>query len=275
MIRTQLYSRLSALLLIIGACLFAAADAKAQVAPIIIPLSQPGKPMTLDLNMLSAKLEVIVEGRDDVSVEVSGKSSNRRIVTPSGSKPINAASYQIKAFEDGNDVVLRSSWSNSSPTVVVRVPADAALKVRLTNDSDIVIREVRGDLDLKNVNGPITVTGASGAVIAESINDDVTIHYGDMRKFEASSLLSVNGTLDLGLPPSAGAEIHIDTSRGEIVSDYEIEVLPPKATVERNKRGSGTEIRVEQVIVGRIKGGGPVILMKTLNGDVSISDSSD
>ncbi|MEN7343424.1 MAG: hypothetical protein AAAFM81_10795 [Pseudomonadota bacterium] len=275
MIRTSIHSRISALLLIIGVCLFAAADARAQVAPIIIPLSQPGKPMTLDLNMLSAKLEVIGESRDDVSVEVSGKSSNRRIVTPSGSKPINAASYQLKAFEDGNEVLLRSSWSNSSPTVVVRVPADASLKVRVTNDSDIEVRDVRGDLDLKNVNGPITVTGAAGAVIAESINDDVTIHYGDMRQFDASSLLSVNGTLDLGLPPSAGAEIHIDTSRGEIVSDYEIEVLPPKANVERNKRGSGTEIRVEQVIVGRIKGGGPVILMKTLNGDVSISDSSE
>ena len=274
--KRTLISRVAGVLVLFGTALFVmAANVQAQVAPIIIPLSQPGKPMTLDFNMLSAKLEVIGEARNDVSVEVSGGESKRRIITPSGSKPINAASYQLKAYEDGNDVVVRSSWNSSAPRVVVRLPRDAGLRVRLTNNSTMLIRDVRGDMDLKNVNGPITVRGAAGAVIAESVNQDVKIGWATVGDFGASSLLTVNGDLELGLPPSAGAEVHIDTSRGDIVSDYDIEVMPAKANVTRSKQGSGTEIRVDKVIVGRIKGGGPTFLMKTLNGDISIRDSSE
>jgi hypothetical protein len=83
-------------------------------------------------------------------------------------------------------------------------------------------------------------------------------------------MTSVGGNLIVRMPGNAGAELHLDSTQGEIVSDFEVEVLPSKPIVERDDRGDGTSVRVENTIVARVNGGGPVIRLETLNGDISI-----
>ena len=48
---------------------------------------------------------------------------------------------------------------------------------------------------------------------------------------------------------------------------------PSKPIVEREDSRGGVEVRVESVIIANINGGGTVIRLKTLNGDIQISDS--
>jgi hypothetical protein len=76
--------------------------------------------------------------------------------------------------------------------------------------------------------------------------------------------------LNLRLPANASAQIQLDTSRGEIISDFEVEVLPSTPTVERNDERGGVEVRVESVIIANINGGGPTFRMKTMNGNINI-----
>ncbi len=50
-----------------------------------------------------------------------------------------------------------------------------------------------------------------------------------------------------------------------------MEVVPSQPTITREEDESGgVEIRVESVIVANVNGGGTVIRMKTLNGDINI-----
>ena len=62
---------------------------------------------------------------------------------------------------------------------------------------------------------------------------------------------------------------------GEIYSDFEVEVQPSQPIVERIEDEGGIEVRIESVIIANINGGGPVIRLKTLHGDIQISKSGN
>ncbi|MEL6216193.1 MAG: hypothetical protein AAFQ99_11030, partial [Pseudomonadota bacterium] len=193
-----------------------------------------------------------------------------RIVTPSGTKSIPNGSYRVSATEEDNYVEVSSDWRVSTVEIVARVPNTAALELRNINDGTIVVEGVSGEMNLRNINGSITVTDAASAIIAESINEDIRIGFTSLADVSASSLTSVEGNLKVSLPDRSKAQLHIDTARGEISSAFEVDVVPSQPSVSRTDEGGEIEISVENVIVANINGGGPVIRLKTLNGDIQI-----
>ncbi len=240
---------------------------------ITLPLSRPGKPVWIDISMLSAHIEVIGEDREDVQFDVSVVKGERRIITPSGPKPITTGGYSLEVEEDDNRVKIHTDWRTSRVRVVARVPINANLELATVNDGVIEVDNIRGELDLRNVNGPITATGITGSVIAESVNENIRVELDALQDGNAVALTSVNGDLTVGLPDNTGAEIHIDTARGEIYSDFEVEVVPTKPLVDRKREGRGVKDKVESVITARVAGGGPIIKLKTLNGDIQLAQN--
>lgn len=259
------------------ASLLAAAGATAQTAPQVvnIPLSRPGQPAVLEIGLLSARIEVIGEDRDDAEFEVSASDTGRKIVTPSGTKALTGGSFAFDIEEEDNEISVDTDLMHTKVTVTARVPRRTDLRLSTHNDGEIIVRNVTGALELGNTNGPVTATGINGAVIAESINETIDISFAALPSEGAMSMESMNGDLVVRLPAGAGAELHLDSSRGEILSDFEVEVLPTKPVVERDDSGDGISVRVENTIVARVNGGGPVIRLKTLNGDISILEAGN
>ena len=108
-------------------------------------------------------------------------------------------------------------------------------------------------------------------MIAESVNNPIAVGLAGVAAGGATSLSSLNGDITLTLPASAKAELHLDSSHGEIVSDFELDVKPSKPRIERNETRGGVSVRMEDVIVATVNGGGPVIRVKTLNGTIKIA----
>lgn len=260
-------------LLMVFAC--AAATAKAQAEPqvINIPLSRPGEPVSLDISILSAHIEVIGEDREDAQFEVSVLDGSRKIITPSGAKDLNINAYSVDVEARDNRITLDTDWRANRVRVIARIPRQADLDLGTVNDGVIQVSNITGNLTLQNVNGPITATGISGSVIAESVNDTIDVRFDRLEGDGAMSMVSVNGDLIVGLPADAGAEFHIDSAEGEITSDFEVDVVPNEPVVTRDATRGGVEVKVESVIVARVGGGGPVFKLKTLNGDVRIVKS--
>lgn len=238
---------------------------------ITVPLSRPGEPMVLDIDVLSARIEVIGEAREDVQFEVSAVGGKRRIVTPSGTRELANGAFTFEVEEEDNVVEVDTDWRTDTLRVVARIPNRADLELSTTNNGEILVRDVTGALVLNNTNGPITATGINGTVIAESVNEDIDVSFDAIPGDGAISFSSVNGTLSLGLPDDARVQLHIDSSEGEITSDFEVDVVPTEPTVTREAHNSGgVEIRVESVLVANVNGGGTVVRMKTLNGDIHV-----
>jgi DUF4097 and DUF4098 domain-containing protein YvlB len=256
---------------------FVALPALGQGQPqvINIPLSNPGEPMSMDISMISAHIEVIGEDRVDAEFTVSVEQSSRKIITPSGSQPITVSSYSLEVDQEDNHISVDTDWRADKVTVVARIPRQADLELSTVNNGVIVVSNIQGNLELENTNGPITATNIVGSVIAESINDTIEVSFASIDASNAMSLSSLNGDLILGLPGSTGAQLHIDSAEGEIYSDFEVDVQLSEPTIERRDDRGGVEVRVESVIVANVNGGGPVIKLKTLNGDINIRDSAN
>ncbi len=252
-------------------CASAAAAQEPQV--INIPLSRPGEPLTLDIDILSARIEVIGEDREDAEFAVTAEQSERRIITPSGSTPVPGGGYALEVDEEDNYISVDTDFRMNKVNVVARIPRRADLELSTTNNGEILVSNVAGKLQLENTNGPITATNVSGSVIAETVNEDIDVSFSGIDANEPMSLISLNGDVSIGLPASAGAEFHIDTAEGEIYSDFEVDVRTAPPVVERRDDRGGVEVRVESVIIADVNGGGPVIRLKTLNGDVNIRKS--
>ena len=249
----------------------------AQTGPqmIDVPLSRPGEPYTLSISAQSADIEVIGEDREDFQFSVRAESSNRKIITPSGAQSIAFGSYSFEVDENDNNVSVDTDWRANKIHIIAHVPRNGDLDLSTVNDGSIIVSNITGNLELENTNGPISASDISGSVIAESVNDTIDVSFANIVGSEVMALLSINGDLNLGIPGDAGVQLHIDSNRGEIYSDFEVDVQPSEPVIERRDDRGGVEVRVESVIIANVNGGGAVIRLKTLNGNINIRNSNN
>jgi len=248
--------------------------AQSEPQVIDIPLTRPGELVNLEISILSARIEVVGEDREDVSIEVSVQEGTRKIITPSGTQSLKTGAYSVEVEENDNHIDVDTDWRANKVNVLARVPRNANLELATVNDGEIIVNNISGKLVLENVNGPITATNINGSVIAESVNENIQVSFTGIAADQAMSFSSVNGDLNIGLPDKTGVQLHIDSAEGEIVSDFEVEVLPSKPVMSREVGRHGVEVTVESVIIANINGGGTVIKLKTLNGDINITKST-
>ena len=247
------------------------APALAQQPQVInVPLSRPGDPVYVEIDIMSARIEVIGEDREDAMFEVTVADGDRKIVTPSGTQSLKGGGYSIEIEEDDNEISFDMDWRVNKVTVIARIPRNADVELQTVNDGEIIVSNLIGNLELYNTNGPITARNISGSVIAESVNDTIDLGFVSFDPDNASSMESINGDLILGLPEGVGVTTQLDTSQGEIYSDFEVEVQPSEQVVEREDYDEGVSIYIESVIVAKINGGGPIVRMKSLQGDINI-----
>ena len=252
--------------------IFGANTLYAQTAPeaIVVPLSRPADVMTLKIELMTARIEVIGEDRKDAQLSISMLGGERRIKTPSGVKALTGGAGALDVQERDNEITVDSDLPTVRAAIVARVPRRANLTLSTVQDGEIVVRDVTGTLQLENVNGPITATNINGAVIAESVSNSINVGFSTINASEATSLSSISGDIKLTLPANGGAELRIDSAQGQIDSDFELDVKPSKPSIVRNEGRSGVSVRVEDVVVANVNGGGPVIKLKTLSGNIRI-----
>lgn len=263
------FSTRTMLALVLLACTsLAFAQGRPQV--VNVPLSRPGEPIQLDIDILMARIEVIGEDRKDAAFEVSVADGQRKIITPSGAQSIKGSSYAFEISENDNEISFDSEQRPEKVTVLARIPKRANVSLSTINDGEIIVTNIIGNLELSNTNGPITAKNISGSVIAESLNAAIDVSFAKIDDVNASSFETINGDISVGIPAKAGAQLQLDSGQGKITSDFEVEVMPTEGTVKRDEAGHGVAIQIEHVIVAKINGGGPVLRLKSLNGDMNI-----
>jgi len=237
---------------------------------ITVPLSRPGEPVSLEIELMSARIEVIGEDRKDVQFAITMAGGERKIKTPSGMKTLAGSGGALSVEEDDNSISVESDSHTSKFQIVARVPRRANLDLETVQDGEIIVRDVTGALELENVNGKITAMNINGSVIAESVNEAINVSFAGVSTSGATALTSLNGDITVSLAPNIGAELRIDSAEGQIESDFDLDVKPTKPTIERNEGRGGVSVLIEDVIVATVNGGGPVIRVKTLNGNIRI-----
>jgi len=249
---------------------------------IVVPLSDPSRPVFLKVSILNGGItvkgysgnEVIVEerireGDDD---DHDGKSEKKR-----GLKRIPNMSTGLTVEEEDNEVTISTSAMASGRTVniTVQVPTNCSMKLSTINDGNIKIENVTGDVEVSNLNGSVEIDGLSGSAVVDALNEDITVAFAKVDQKKSMSFSSMNGDIDVTFPPDVKATMRLKNDMGEIYSDFDIKMDYSASKVEDKSRGKmgKKKISMEKMMTGSINGGGVDILFKNFNGDIFIRKS--
>lgn len=238
--------------------------------------SDPSKPGTLSVEILNGSVTVEgYEGRE-VLINAIGEGLQKRErpqndATRAGLKKIGGTGGGLN-IEEQNNVIRVKAPLFSEVKLAIKVPTSSAVNLSCMNCSDLVVSNVNGDLELKNINGKVKANNVGGAVVAHSLNDDIVVKMRTVAPGKAMSFTSLNGSIDVTLPPATKADFVISTHNGEILTDFDVALEPSVDRDVKDKRSEGGALKMQiiQNLKGKVNGGGPLIQFKSHNGDILI-----
>lgn len=279
------------LLVLLTGNLQAQGDAKEQLT---VPLSEPGKPYKLNVNLLNGSIKVVGYEGKDIMIDVQqgservkknkdkGEGMNLNInVNPrismgresaNGMKKINGVTgLDVSARERNNTVTVNADFWKGSITLTIKVPANnATLKLASVNDGDISVSNVAGELEVTNTNGSIFLTGISGSAVANTVNGGVVASFKSVDPKAAMAFATLNGNVDITFPSGFKANVKLKSDMGEMYTDFDMEADKSQPKINRTSQSGIYRVNIENWVYGKINGGGPEVMMKNMNGSIYI-----
>jgi len=197
---------------------------------------------------------VQVEGWDRNEVEV-------RAVKTARADAGDLDQVQIEVDNDASDVAVHTRYPAGEGAEVaveyrIHVPYRVLLGVVGTVNGSVCVRGVEGGGALRSVNGNVEVVESSGRFSAKTTNGNLRLELNHLRTGEPVSLETVNGSVVLGIPSNAGANLEVQNRNGDFYSEVPVtstHALP-------GSRG----------FRGKLGQGGGAISVRTVNGGVRV-----
>jgi len=247
---------------------------------IVVPLTDPSRPVVLSVDFMAGQIEVT--GYDGRDVVIVARNSTSQVEEGDGDggegtrgmKRIPNTALGLEVEEQQNHVSVSGAWQNYTVEVQIQVPFRTSASIHTVNGGDIVVRGLQGELELDNTNGGIAATNIKGSVVAHTTNGSVSVTFDEITPDKPMSFTSFNGNVDISFPPGLKADLRIEPGRGDILTDFDFELIPTAPKIERNERKGGSRIEIGQDVQAKIGGGGPTFHFKTFNGGIYIRKSS-
>ncbi len=206
---------------------------------------------SFELQNVNGSVRVSGWGRDEV--EVYAKKSARQ-----NEGDLKRVTIEVAARADGISVQTRYPQDAGVEVYVeyhIRVPQRVQLRRVATVNGSVNVFGVEAAGELRAVNGDIEVYDSAGGLSARTTNGDVRV---EMRQLEASRpvrLETMNGSVLLGLPRDADADLEVRSLNGDFRSE-----IPATMQSAQGPR----EFRV------RLGAGGTPVRMRTVNGGIRV-----
>jgi len=107
--------------------------------------------------------------------------------------------------------------------------------------------------------------------VANTVNGEVNVTFAKLNAFKSMAFSSLNGDIDVTLPPTINADVRMSSDNGEIYSDFELKLAPRPSQVQEQRGAAGKfKVTIGKEVYGTIGAGGADLLFKTFNGDIYI-----
>lgn len=261
--------------LIIGIIAFAQNGSTEQLS---VPLSSPGKPYSLKIQLVSGSIKVVGTSNREIQINATPRSGDddgeqQRVVN--GMKRIAASGgFEVTAKEADNNVTVHTGNPNKAVDLELKIPQDVKLKLSTVNGGDISVDNVHGELEIGNTNDKITLTNISGSVVANTINGDITVTFNKVDPSAPMAFSTLNGDVSVTLPAGTKANLKMKSDNGEIFSDFDVAIdKSPQKTEKTNSPGM-YKIKKDDWVYGKINGGGAEMMMKNMEGNIYLKKTN-
>lgn len=246
---------------------------------LVVPLTDPNKPGTLRANIINGSIHVISHSGKDIIIDAvmtpGGMSRNkereRNDDLASGMKRISTRDgFDLTAEERNNNVKVSTNSVRNPIQLTIKVPQQFSLKVGTINHGDVTIENINGEIEVTNVNGPITLNNVSGSAVANTVNGNMKATFKSVNSEVPMAFSTLNGNVDVTFPSTAKFNVKLKSDRGDIYSDFDVDVdkTQPKAT--RSSEGGMYKVSVDDWVQGKVNGGGREVMMKNMHGNIYI-----
>jgi DUF4097 and DUF4098 domain-containing protein YvlB len=252
---------------------FAIVGAQPSAEQVTVPLTDPGRPASLNLQLVRGGITVRGSNRRDVLViaRASAGQPQNEIGGGTGLRQV-AQAPAFTVTENHNEVLFVLHTPDRAIDFEIQVPSHTNLKLGTTDvHASIAVEGVDGDLEVNNPSGPITLSSVGGSIVASSVEGDVRATITTISMQRPMALSSFNRDVDVTFPSSLKANLRLRSDQGKVFTDFDVTPLPPP-TVGQNARREGGQSRIEsnRFSYGAVNGGGPEIELRTYNGNVYV-----
>jgi len=189
-----------------------------------------------------------------------------------GMKQLSGSSSGLGVEEENNVVQISTQSWKAATDLVIQVPRATSLEIRSSMDGAVIVEGVNGEIDINNINGPVTVTNIAGNTLVHTVNGDITVVLSRVTADKPLSFSTMNGDIDVTLPPDVKANLKMKSEQGEIYSDFDINMTRQPAKSEAAEKTEQGKFRItfDKSLYGIVNGGGQEIGFNTFSGDIYI-----
>jgi hypothetical protein len=216
------------------------------------PVRQDGNNIRIDyVSMRDISIDYEITVPEDTTIRSQSGSGDQIIEGTRGNADLQSGSGDLKLERLTGEVRLQAGSGN----VVAR---EISGPVRgNTGSGNMELEETgSGDVDLHTGSGDIKARGIHGAFHAEAGSGDIT---AEGEQTGAWDIRTGSGNVHVHLPSDAAFDANISTSSGTLDVD-----APITMTVQ------GRVNETHRTIVGKVRGGGPLLTLRTGSGDIHI-----
>jgi DUF4097 and DUF4098 domain-containing protein YvlB len=248
-------------------------QAEGNTQQLVVPLSDPGKPYKLNVDLTFGSIRVTGYDGKDIIIDASSPDKKHGDRESNGMRRLSGGeNMDVTAREKNNTVTIGSAFMPGRGIMLsIKVPQGATnVKLTTVNDGDIVASNLNGQLEIQNTNGSIELKDVSGSVVANTTNGKVVVVLKSIDPKAPMAFTSLNGNVDVTLPAGTKANVKARAERDNVYSDFEFASEPSSAKTSKTAKDGMYRLTVEDWITGKIGGGGPEMLFKTFNGNIYI-----
>ena len=216
------------------------------------PLRQDGNSIRIDyVNVRDISVDYEITVPEDTAVRTHTGSGDQTLEGTRGSADLQSGSGDMKLSRLTGEIRVQTGSGNVLAREISGSVRGGA------GSGDIEIEETgKGDIDLHTGSGNITARGIQGAFRADAGSGDITAEGAQTGAWE---IRTGSGNVHVRLPANAAFDANISTSSGTLDVD---------APITMTVQGRVQETR--KSIVGKVRGGGPLLTLRTGSGDIHI-----
>ena len=229
--------------------------------------------ITKTIKAPSADLLALGQKEAQPGFEQHGDSVLLYVAGPQDARP-NRTKEQNSRFKDNwNNIHERPHYSYQFD-FVVKVPAGMEVRASTVNGGKMLVQDVTGPLQARNVNGPVTIKNAQQATLAHTVNGDVDVTYA-VAPTKAASYHTINGNILVSYPANVSGDLYFKSMHGEMFTDFpKAEILPARVTQNQQRDGQSIKYKLSKETAVRLGKGGTDFRFETINGNVTIKQQS-
>ena len=238
---------------------------------IAIPLSNPGEKGKLQASLHNGSLTVEGYNGNEVMITVITRekedNSSKQKSIP-GLKRIPNAAMSFEITEDNNKVRVNGGHKGRVD-FVVKVPKNFHLSLSTHHNGQIKVSGVTGEIEVDAHHGGIELNQVAGSVIADTHHGAIKVTLNAITSNKPMAFSTYHGNVEVTLPSSVNASTKIKTAKGDVFTDFDLNMRVQKPETSTDNRGR-TKVKMGGWLYGDLGKGGPEFMFNTYHGDIII-----